>query len=967
MGKCNDEDFFWGTKGRSCESAAFLHNLVASWARSKGLDVCTVALDVAKFFENISHKDVVSEARATGFPIRLVRCLVVFYGGWRAVSYMGATSEPFKAFGTILPGCSCATGVAKLILKRGLADIARKYSTVKLTSMVDDLVLRTAGPQHTITVQAVQATNSCFELFDGKSLQVSVPKTVFLATAPETVKALTDQTPLTQKNHVEAFRCLGADATTAGKRAAPTCKNRVAEAIKRAVRLRILQKQGARISHVHRASPSTSWLWGTITAGLSPLELHQCRVAAAKAEGRLPLGTSLGMRMAICNADARDPMLMYIAKVVENWCATVWAGSLAQNLLSEVWDNAKDTMAPTDPYSAVVSPAHVVLRVLCFVGWAPLSARVWVTPGGFTTDLLKLAPRTVSRLAVKAARAASDKAAVKAADSRDGGWAAAVDWDPLKRLLRTKSPLTPVHQATLRCLVSNTVWSQERLFRAQRVSTPTCLRCGENPGTLWHHRFQCPATEAQRREWLDHDLLQCAWRVKFLGEKAAETFTRAVLPSPAAVLKQRDYATEGQVKWINPPVAGYITGTVFADGSSLYPAVPELRAAGWALVQVAADGALISAVYGDAPPKECPEQTVADGEDYAACMLARFGCPPMRVFFDCAATVGAINRGQLADRSQHPRAHLWGRYWAAFSGEDVVAYKTKAHTKESDVERGITTHWERRANAHADRYAKLGARLAQQPELNRLRFLALQDVTRRLGIYTAKVQASIAHTDREIATQHAEVPWMTPGSEFLDEEEEPADVEEPVALSNTCPPCTLTDGGVIGYHARGHHVVASTTQDAQRTAFLFCSTCGAYSVARARGLRRQCKGKSDAGKRIQRAQLASLRFPSSASAAIAAPAVTIDQPTSPSLQRIAFLEELTAEPVAVDAAAPVGWLQEGLSHLLTAEALLPAYGLDLESLQREVAKVQARELRRRTGQQDADTWWHDEPPSDDDW
>ena len=124
------------------------------------------------------------------------------------------------------------------------------------------------------------------------------------------------------------------------------------------------------------------WLWGAPTVGMTPAALHRCRIAAAKAERRLPLGTSVVLRMGVSKFDFRDPCLLYISKIVEMWCLTLWRGMLSQGLLGEVFAAAQAEMGPTYSFSEAVSPAHVVLKVLAGIGWAPVSGRLWQTNEG---------------------------------------------------------------------------------------------------------------------------------------------------------------------------------------------------------------------------------------------------------------------------------------------------------------------------------------------------------------------------------------------------------------------------------------------------------------------------------------------------------------------------------------------------------------------------------------------------------
>ena len=559
----------------------------------------------------------------------------------------------------------------------------------------------------------------------------------------------------------------------------------------------------------------------------------------------------------------------------------------------------------------------------------------------------------VSSLAVAACEAVSDKAAVAAADGRKGGWVSKVAWDPLRNLLRSASEtLSSTQKACLRCLVTNSVWSRERLFRANRACSPCCLRCGSLNGSLWHLRFQCPGTALHRLSWIDPVLERCAARVQLVSPVVAEAFSRAVLPDPRALVLERPFVDTGTVRWINQPECGFLSGRIFADGSTLFPAVPALRSAGWALVQVDEAGNFEAACYGDVPLAESPSQIPRDAEDYAALMLSHFALAPYTVWFDCAGTLSAIWRGK-AVQQDGPREHLWSRFFAALSEEEFVAKKTKAHTTEADVAAGITTAFERKGNSFADTLARKGAEISQQPASNRRRYLAVASLHRRLAIFTAKMQEAGSKQDKALSLEAAASPWLSDGPVFQQQPED-EDVEESEVAATTCPPCKLDSNGVAAFALHGHSVVAAEVGDAGGRALLFCSSCGAFSERRSRALAFQCRGRSAPGLWIQRAQLSKRRFPQSGST------LQIGEPKTPTLDQQNFLLELTSAQAEPATPALAGWLETGVSHVLPAPELLAAYGLNLEDLQREVASIEEKEKRR--GGQPA--WWQEEPDDD---
>ena len=235
-----------------------------------------------------------------------------------------------------------------------------------------------------------------------------------------------------------------------------------------------------------------------------------------------------------------------------------------------------------------------------------------------------------------------------------------------------------------------------------------CGLCG-SAWSVYHAVYECDALALDRRQIAPNTLLKAAAAVRGEGAEASERFARGLLPHPRSIVPAA--SEEGTVAWYQRPATGLLEGTVFTDGSVLgvNQGVPR---AGWAAVQVDANGACVAAVYGSVPRSECPSQSIADAEDYALAMLGTYSIAPLEVYVDRQQTVDDAVGGRVAGCSaRHPRAHLWVRYFAAFDDGDIAVRKTRAHATLADVHRGVTTHSERRANGLADQFAKLGAGL----------------------------------------------------------------------------------------------------------------------------------------------------------------------------------------------------------------------------------------------------------------
>ena len=85
----HDIPAFWGMAGRSADRAGWFHNMMAAYANSNGWDAGTLGTDLKTFYETVDHDILMSEAEATGYPLKLMRALLVLYGGPRAISFEG--------------------------------------------------------------------------------------------------------------------------------------------------------------------------------------------------------------------------------------------------------------------------------------------------------------------------------------------------------------------------------------------------------------------------------------------------------------------------------------------------------------------------------------------------------------------------------------------------------------------------------------------------------------------------------------------------------------------------------------------------------------------------------------------------------------------------------------------------------------------------------------------------------------
>jgi hypothetical protein len=336
-----------------------------------------------------------------------------------------------------------------------------------------------------------------------------------------------------------------------------------------------------------------------------------------------------------------------------------------------------------------------------------------------------------------------------------------------------------------------------------------------------------------------------------------------------------------------------MSGTLYTDGSGLHPRWPQLRRAGWAVVQVDSSGQLVSAAYGPVPSDEAPEQVARDGEDYAVFMCAVVATPPFRLHIDCAGTLACVQLGKAyAAGADNARAHLWTNFWAQFEGESVSATKTLAHASATDVEQGRSTHWERAGNGHADRSAKLGAVDHGLPQDSVDNFLGLAQLVKEAGRWAGEHES-----------------WLSEAG-LRDSD---SIVDPPLRAAPA--PEKLAPRSVKQAPQHSHSLMAADMLTGPHGSVIFCMCCGGLAVQRRGLLRRRCHGLRVRGQGARRRQqLLSGICPG-------AQAWQLTQPRHLTVEEVAWLAGPKEETQKVRSALVSG-------PFLQRPQLLQAYGLD---------------------------------------
>ena len=131
MGNMQEEEPFWGGKGRSSVDVALTFATESEVARLTGGHAVTCLLDISKAYARVSLDLLWDRARQVGFPLRILGLCLQLYAAPRVVKHLDSVSEEFSSLQGVLAGCTCATRLLRAFLQKTMVDRTREYSNIR--------------------------------------------------------------------------------------------------------------------------------------------------------------------------------------------------------------------------------------------------------------------------------------------------------------------------------------------------------------------------------------------------------------------------------------------------------------------------------------------------------------------------------------------------------------------------------------------------------------------------------------------------------------------------------------------------------------------------------------------------------------------------------------------------------------------------------------------------------------------
>ena len=177
---------------------------------------------------------------------------------------------------------------------------------------------------------------------------------------------------------------------------------------------------------------------------------------------------------------------------------------------------------------------------------------------------------------------------------------------------------------------------------------------------------------------------------------------------------------EASFHWAVCLVDGFISGTVYTDGSQLDGPTPLLRRCGWVFVAIDEDGEIIASAYG-VPPEWI--YNIAGSEAWALHEASSRALPGTVFKVDCKPCVDMVKAGlSVAGQGKRMLARIYRLIFTSIdehSAENVVWMS--AHTSEDEVGKSrlgdvtLLSATDRFGNAEADKLAKKGVEAHRVP------------------------------------------------------------------------------------------------------------------------------------------------------------------------------------------------------------------------------------------------------------
>ena len=384
-----------------------------------------------------------------------------------------------------------------------------------------------------------------------------------------------------------------------------------------------------------------------------------------------------------------------------------------------------------------------------------------------------------------------------------------------------------MQQSCLFSVVVGAAPCQQKLYDMGLASTSACQLCGQPVGSYWHRFYTCPALHPICEHYGHHNSIARVRKRAADGDEEMQLLlTRGLYRDPRceAPLPLQQLV----ISWEAMPASGYFEGTVYVDGSGLFPSDVRLCRCGFGVSQIQQDGTFSAGCYGVLPGML---QEVGASEILAATIALRHCLPPIVLITDYSGLVDGFAEGANSRTSARWKyADLWRAFWHVvldIGVDNVRVVKVPAHVPYRRMREGSgDISWQDwHGNFQADRLAKLGAALHPDVSAVAARCKAMDSAIEQAARYIGWLTAVMFELGLKDCTERDAEQDLQKQSE-----------ERPVQSSSGSDESSASDLPLLVHATRACSVHGShAMRDADP--WRYCETCG--HMSRGRKLPRQ--------------------------------------------------------------------------------------------------------------------------------
>jgi len=609
--------------------------------------------------------------------------------------------------------------------------------------------------------------------------------------------------------------------------------------------------------------------------GLSAKEVDQLKAAAAGATGLQQKGACATTRIIL--ARARDPAVDARVNAAKFWLLCWQQYPQLRQRIKEVWLQLRAQYRAGAGWGKVTGPISAMVKMLIDLGWDPIAPHVWVDPqggrwqysGAGTSEFLRNFKATVQ-----------DTVWRRAAQQRNGGGLqrgfSATLAEGAVRALENEARASPgiMQPDTVRSLahvvMAAGTWPYQRRFAAQRVSDPTCPRCGLAPEDDLHRFWQCPANQQLQQpqvvstNHLEDMAQRQAPSCPALWLRALVPVAALDLPEPPAARTIHSYGN-----WAR----AHHRTTLYLDGSGgANAASPELMRVGWAVV--AMDGPdFVAAQFGAVEDRQAAGRAemvaaiqalrIAINDDWGHVSLASDYATLVAGFARVSSIYhpGMLQQAciDMFDGSDHSR--LRAEFWQlafVIGVPQITLRKVKAHAEPQHLVKGLLNVDDPRGNVCADAFAAVAAWTVQLPahavaHYHELGKLASSVLARQVCI-TAVCAALPAIPERDLPRRDPAEPRRRRRRERLAAWARAGHAFQPTAYGWLCARCGMrgatssivwqlrTNPACRALQVERTQGIHASHPLRRHRGITWCTVCGCWTVRGAQSLRAPCSG-----------------------------------------------------------------------------------------------------------------------------